>query len=154
MSMLTVAHALDLSSHIGREMGHSDWLTITQDAVDAFAAVSGDDHWIHVDVERAGREMPGGRTIVHGVYVLSLIPALQRDIYRIERRGRGLNYGFDRVRFVSPVPVGSRVRLKQTLADVTKHPAGTKLAIDIAFEVEGGDKPALVARNIILIEDP
>ena len=128
-------------------------MEITQDAINAFAAVSGDDHWIHVDAERAERDMPGGKTIAHGLYVLSLIPTLQRQIYRIEQRGRGLNYGFDRVRFVSPVTVGSRVRLKQTLADVTTHKAGTKLEIDLTFEIEGADKPALVARNTILIED-
>lgn len=152
--MLTVENALDLKSHAGKEMGTSEWLTVTQTNIDDFAKISGDDHWIHVDVERAKREMPDGRTIVHGLYLISLIPVLQRQIYSISNRGRGLNYGYDKVRFVSPVAVDSRIRLKQTLVDAIPHRLGARLEIDLEIEIEGGKKPAMVARNILLIENP
>ena len=152
--MLTVDYALDLKAHVGAVLGHSGWHTVTQQAIDAFAANSGDDNWIHVDVERARREIPGGRTIAHGLYLLSLAPALQREIYAIRNRGKGLNYGYDRVRFLASVPVESRIRLKQTLANVAEHARGARLEFDLEIEVEGSDKPALVARHILLIENP
>lgn len=151
--MLTVEHALDLKAHEGHELGASDWITVIQQDIDDFARLTGDDHWIHVDVPRAETEMPHGKTIAHGLFVLSFVPALQRQIYQIRQRGRGFNYGYDRVRFVSPVPVGSRVRLKQTLADANRHDKGTRLEIDVTIEIEGASRPAIVARNIILIED-
>lgn len=150
--MLTVDHALDLKSHSGEVLGYSQWQTVPQKAIDGFAALTGDDHWIHVDVERASREMPEGRTIVHGLYLLGLVPALQRQVYAIRNRGRGLNYGYDRVRFVSSVLVDNRIRLKQTLASAAPHARGTRLEFDVEIEIEGGEKPALVARHILLIE--
>lgn len=152
--MITVGHAQELEAYNGKELGASEWIEITQEGVNRFAALTGDDHWIHVDVARAEKEMPDGRTIAHGLYILSLIPVLQRQIYRIETRGRGLNYGFDRVRFVSPVQTGSRVRLKQKLIDASPHKIGTRLEIEVTFEIEGQDRPAMVASNIILIENP
>lgn len=152
--MLTVEKALDLKPYAGQVMGTSNWVTITQKVIDDFAEISGDDHWIHIDVDRARSEMPDGRTIAHGLYLMSLIPVLQRQIYRIQNRGRGLNYGYDRVRFVSSVAVESRIRLKQTLVDATPHKRGARLEIDVEIEIEGGEKPAMVARNILLIENP
>jgi acyl dehydratase len=153
--MLVAATVGDLTARAGTILGHSDWVTIDQQMVDAFAALSGDDHWIHVDVERASREMPGGRTIAHGLFLLSLIPRLQRDIYRIEKRGIGLNYGYNRIRFVSPVPVGSRVRLALALEAVDPHEQqGTRLITTATIEIEGSEKPALVAENILLIKAP
>jgi len=151
--MLTVDHALDLNSHAGAVLGVSQWVAVTQEAIDDFATLSGDDHWIHVDTERARQEMPQGRTIAHGLYLLALAPVLQRQIYSIRNRGKGLNYGYDRVRFVSPLMVGSRIRLKQTLIDVAPHPRGTRIETDQEIEIDGSDKPALIARNILLIED-
>lgn len=152
--MLVVETTADLATRVGAVLGHSEWVTIDQEMVDAFAALSGDDHWIHVDVERARREMPGGRTITHGLFLLSLIPRLQRDIYRIEKRGIGLNYGYNRVRFVSPVPVGSRVRLVLALDSIEPHAQGMRLVTTATIEIEGGDKPALVAENILLVKAP
>ena len=151
--MLTVERTIELKAHAGEVLGSSDWITIGQEAIDTFARVTGDDHWIHVDRERASREMPGGRTIAHGLYLLSLIPFLQRSIYAVRRRGRGLNYGYDRIRFLSPVPEGSRVRLTLKLVDASPHPRGTRLETEATIELEGSDKPALVASNILLIED-
>jgi acyl dehydratase len=151
--VLTVEHALDLKSYEGQELGTSDWMTVTQKDIDDFARLTGDDHWIHVDVARARTEMRDGKTIAHGLLVLSLIPVLQRQIYRVLQRGRGLNYGFDRVRFVSPVQAGSRVRLRQTMVAAAPHERGTRLEIDATIEIDGTARPAIVARNIVLIED-
>ncbi len=151
--MLAVEHALDLQSQAGHRLGHSGWVEVTQEDIDAFARLTGDDQWVHVDGERAAREMPGGRTIAHGLYLLSLMPRLQRDIYLIRRRGRGLNYGYDRVRFVSPVPVGSRVRLALTLVEAAAHPRGTRIEMEATIELEGAERPAVVARNILLVEN-
>ena len=151
--MLTVDRPLDLKAHEGSELGMSEWVEIRQRDIDAFARLTGDDHWIHVDEARAAVEMPDGRTIAHGLFILSLVPALQRQIYAVRRRGRGLNYGYDRVRFVAPVPVPSRIRLRQTLARATRHEKGTRLEFDVIIETGGAAKPAIVARNILLIED-
>ena len=152
--MLTVEHASDLAAHAGQAIGHSGWVEITQVAIDDFARLTGDDHWIHVDVERAAREMPGGKTIAHGLYVVSLMPRMQRDIYKVEKRGRGLNYGYDRLRFGLPIPVGSRVRLSLTIVEAAPHARGTRLTSEASMEMEGADKPAIVARHIMLIENP
>jgi acyl dehydratase len=152
--MLSVGHASDLAAHSGRLLGHSDWRLITRADIDDFARISGDDQWIHVDPARAARELPGGRTIAHGLFLLSLIPALQRQIYTVRLRGRGLNYGYDRVRFIEPVPVGSRVRLCLTLVAAAAHALGTRIETDVAIECEGLDRPAVSARNIVLIMNP
>jgi acyl dehydratase len=151
--MLTVDQAIDLQCHAGRSIGTSDWFTIEQRQIDDFARLSGDDHWIHVDTERAAREMPAGKTIAHGLYVLSLIPWLQRAIFAIRRRGRGLNYGYDRVRFLAPVQVGSHIRLTMSLVQATRQANATRLELGSTIEIEGSDKPALIARGILLIED-
>lgn len=153
MAIVEVEHARDLAAFAGRALGTTPWTPITQGMIDAFADVTGDDHWIHVDTERAAREMPGGRTIAHGLLLLSLIPKLQREIFHIRQRGRGLNYGYDRVRFTRPVPCDARVRLAQTLVEVLPADGSTRLVLDCEIQLEGSDKPALVARSIILIMD-
>ena len=151
--MLTLQTPSDLLQHVGRKLGTSDWFTIEQRHIDGFAQLTGDDFWIHVDVERAAREMPGGKTIAHGLFTLSLVPMLQRGIWRVEQRGKGLNYGSDRVRYTAPVPVGSRVRLHQTLKTAERVGAGTRITTLCEFEIEGSDRPALVAEFILLIQD-
>lgn len=151
--VIIVETAQDLSAHVNAPPGTSDWVEITQDQIDRFAELSGDDHWIHVDVARAAREQPDGKTIAHGLFLLSLIPRLQRQIFRIERRGAGLSYGYDRVRFTAPVPVGSRVRLSQVVTGVSRRGAATRLALASTVERLGADRPALVASGLLLIED-
>lgn len=151
--MVIVETAMDLQRHAGTHLGATEWMEITQAQTDAFAALTGDDHWIHVDATRAARELPGGRTISHGLFLLSLIPRLQRQLFRIERRGAGLNYGYDRVRFTAPVPVGSRVRLTQTVASATRRGEGTQLALTSTIEIEGSARPALVAEGLLFIAD-
>lgn len=151
---LVLEHAADLAAHVGGPpLGASDWLLLDQEKVSAFAALTGDDHWIHVDVERAGREMPQGRTIVHGFLVLSLIPYLQRGIYTIRRRGKGLNYGCNRVRFTAPVPTGSRVRLRQSVLACVRVDGGTRITFESTMEIEGQERPALVAETLLQIFD-
>src|ERR1700684_3440144 len=107
--MLEVEKPADMKSHIGEKIGTSEWVTVDQAMIDKFAEATGDHQWIHVDVERAKREMPGGKTIAHGILTLSLIAGLGPQTHDIPRRSRGVNYGSDRVRFTSPVPSGSRV---------------------------------------------
>lgn len=151
--MQTFERAADLAAQAGMLLGRSDWVIVDQAKIDAFAELTGDRHWIHVDVERARREMPGGRTISHGLLLLSLIPDLQHQIYAVQQRGAGLNYGYDKVRFVSQVQVDSRVRLALTLVQAEPHAMGTRVMTDSTIEIEGSDRPALVARNILLLKD-
>lgn len=152
--MLTVETVAELATHCGTSLGQSRWQTIDERMVAAFAALTGDDHWIHVDSDRAAREMRDGRTIAHGLLVLSLIPALLRDIYTVRRRGIGLNYGYDRVRFLAQVPVDSRVRLDLVLDAVEPHAQGSRVTTTATMELEGSARPALIARNILLIKAP
>lgn len=136
---------------IGASLGPTDWRRISQAEINAFADLTGDDHWIHVDVARAGSELPEGRTIAHGLYVLSLIPMWQRSLFRIEKRGAGLSYGYDRVRFTAPVPVEAPIRLSQTVRDAAPHKAGTRISLTSTIEVEEPGKTAIVADVILLI---
>ncbi|WP_028603610.1 MaoC family dehydratase [Ottowia thiooxydans] len=151
--MLILQTPADFLDHIGQKLGTSDWFTIEQRHLDGFAEVTGDDFWIHVDTERAAREMPQGKTIAHGLFVLALVPRLQRQIFRVERRGKGLNYGSDRVRYTAPVPVGSRVRLHQSLHAAERVGAGTRITTACEFEIEGQQRPAVVAQFILLLQD-
>jgi acyl dehydratase len=151
--MLLLQTPSDLLAHVGQKLGESDWFTIEQHHIDTFAQVTGDDFWIHVDVARARRDMPGGKTIAHGLFILSLVPRLQRNIFRIEHRGQGLNYGSDRVRYTAQVPVLSRVRLHQTLLKATRQEGATRITTQCEFEIEGQTRPALVAEFILLIRD-
>ncbi|WP_319824047.1 MaoC family dehydratase [Thalassovita sp.] len=151
--MIAVETAVDLARHTEKPLGATEWMEITQTQINAFAELTGDDHWIHVDVARAAREQPDGKTIAHGLFLVSLIPRLQRQLFRIERRGAGLNYGYDRVRFTAPVPAGSFVRLVQTITSVTRRGQGTQLAITSTIEIKGSERPALVADGLLLIGD-
>ncbi|CAN5386065.1 MaoC family dehydratase [soil metagenome] len=143
----------DLAAYVGQKLGVSEWIGFEQSDIDAFAALTGDDHWIHVDVERAARDMPDGKTLVHGFLTLSRIPRLQRTTFNIVNRGKGLNYGCNRVRFTSPLQVGSRVRLHQTLKAFEQVAGGVRLTFDCTIEVEGQERPALVAETVLQIFD-
>jgi len=147
--MLKLEKPTDALQHIGEDLGPSEWLTVTQDMIDKFAEATGDHQWIHVDVERAKREMPGGKTIAHGYLTLSLLPRLAPTLMKIEGRRRGLNYGSNKIRFISPVPAGSRIRLRQRLvnAEETKD-GGVRITSKMTIEVEGGDRPAMVAETL------
>jgi acyl dehydratase len=141
----------DIAQYVGKPLGTSEWMTVDQKMIDTFAALTGDDHWIHIDVDRAAREMPQGKTIAHGFLTLALIPLLQRSVYRIARRGRGLNYGCNRVRFPGPTPVGSRVRLHQTVKAVDPVEGAVRITFECTIEVEGAPRPAVVAETVLQI---
>jgi len=150
--MLTVSFA-DLPALAGHEIGVSDWLIIDQSRIDLFAEATGDRQWIHVDRERAAREMPGGKTIAHGYLTLALIPALIQELLKIEGLKRGLNYGADKARFTNMVPEGSRVRARQKLLSVEPKGGGLKLVSEITIEIEGQKRPACIAETIAIIYD-
>ena len=144
--MLTVETPKDLKQHIGETLGPSDWITVDQAMIDKFAEATGDHQWIHVDVERAKKEMPGGKTIAHGYLTLSLLPRLAPTLLKVNKRKRGVNYGSNKIRFTNPVPAGSRIRLKQTIKAVEDVPDnGVRITSEMVIEVEGQERPALVA---------
>jgi acyl dehydratase len=150
--MLKVEKPQDLLQHVGEELGPSEWLTVTQEMIDKFADATGDHQWIHVDVERAKKEMPGGRTIAHGYLTLSLLPRLAPTLMKVEKRRRGLNYGSNRVRFTAPVPAGGRVRLRQKLLKVEPvEDNGVRVTSEMTMEVEGNNRPAMVAETLGII---
>jgi len=146
--MLELETPKDLLQHLGRELGPSDWMTVDQAMIDKFADATGDHQWIHVDVERAKREMPGGTTIAHGYLTLSLVPRLAATLMRVKKRSRGLNYGSNKVRFINPVPAGARIRLRQRIANVEEIQGGVRVTSEMTVEVEGQARPALVAETI------
>ena len=149
--MLILSKPSDFATYRDQKLGHSDWFTIEQSHISQFAALTGDDFWIHVDESRALKEMPVGKTIAHGLFVLSLIPLLQRQIFKIEKRGKGINYGSNKVRYIEPVPVGSRIRLHQSLAAVEVGEWSTKITTLNTFELQGALRPAVVADFILLL---
>jgi acyl dehydratase len=150
--MLKVEKPQDLLQHVGEELGPSEWLTVTQEMIDKFADATGDHQWIHVDVERAKKEMPGGKTIAHGYLTLSLLPRLAPTLMKVEKRRRGLNYGSNRVRFTAPVPAGARVRLRQKLVKVEPvEDNGFRVTSEMTMEVEGNSRPAMVAETLGII---
>jgi len=149
MNTLVVESPKDLKEHIGREFGPSDWMTVDQAMIDKFAEATGDHQWIHVDVERAKREMPGGKTIAHGYLTLSMVPRLAATLVKVEKRRRGVNYGSNKVRFTNVVPAGSRVRLRQRIVAVDEvSGGGYRITSQMTIEVEGQERPALVAETM------
>ncbi len=147
--MKTIGSVDEAVEAIGAELGVSRWVEVNQPRIDQFADVTGDHQWIHVDVERAESESPYSTTIAHGFLTLSLIPGLSKDNYRVENAKMGLNYGLNKVRFLAPVPAGSRVRVRSVLDDVTKIGDDTvNLTVQHTVEVDGSEKPAAVAELI------
>jgi acyl dehydratase len=143
----------DLRARVGQELGVSDWLTVDQSRIDQFAECTGDDQWIHVDVERARRESPFGAPVAHGYLTLSLLALTALEIL-IRPAGitQAFNYGLDRVRFIAPVKVGSRIRNRIRLLSVDEKPgARALLTTENTIEIEGEDKPALTAVALAMI---
>ncbi len=148
--MKTVSYE-DLPQLAGQEVGVSDWIVIDQDRINKFADATNDHQWIHVDVERAKTGMPGGKTIAHGYLTLSLIPFFGQQILRVTGISRGINYGSNKVRFTSMVPVGSRLRARQKVLAVEPRGGGLQVTSEFAIEVEGQPRPACVAETIGLL---
>jgi acyl dehydratase len=145
--MTTITGLDQLKDAEGQELGASEWHEVTQKDIDAFADVTGDHQWIHVDPERA-RDTPFGGTIAHGYYTLSLAPRFSEQILKLEGFAFGVNYGLNKVRFPAPLPVGSRVRMRGKVASVEPIPGGAQLTLELTFEREGGDKPVCVAETL------
>jgi acyl dehydratase len=134
----------ELRSAVGSQLGVSDWVTVDQSHIDTFAEATGDHQWIHVDQERA-KAGPFGATIAHGFLTLSLLPVLVSQTYRIEGTKMGVNYGLNKVRFTSPVPVGTEVRGNIELVDIADVSGGVQMTTKVTVEIEGSERPALVA---------
>ena len=146
--MLTITGIDELKTKVGEELGVSEWHEVTQADIDAFAEATGDHQWIHVDPERAA-QTPFGSTIAHGLYTLSLGPVLTEEAFSLEGIAFGLNYGYDRVRFPSPLPVDSRLRMRATLTSVDDVSGGIQMKVTQTFEREGGEKPVCVAEQLV-----
>jgi acyl dehydratase len=149
MPVREVADIEELRSLTGQEIAVGDWFEITQERINQFADATNDRQWIHVDVDRAKKESPFGSTIAHGFLTLSLFPYLAQQALRLRRGPRlAINYGSNRVRFTSPVPVNSRIRVRMTLLEVSPVEGGWQLRWQTTVEIEGRDKPACVAETL------
>jgi len=140
----------ELKGLVGKEAGASDWFEVTQSRINAFADATEDHQWIHVDVERAKADSPFHATIAHGFLTLSLLPHLVSQAVKVQGDFKmGINYGLNRLRFVSPVLAGSNVRARLTLQSVEDVPGGNQITWSVTCEIEGGTKPALVAEWLV-----
>jgi acyl dehydratase len=145
-----VIHGLEeFRSLVGQPLGTSDWYDVTQERVNAFAAATGDHQWIHTDPERAARESPYKTTIAHGFFSLALTIMLAEQAFRLEGVKMVVNYGLNRVRFPSSVPVGSRLRMNVQLVSITDAAQGVQVVLKETFEVEGQPRPACVAEQVL-----
>jgi acyl dehydratase len=141
----------EIKSAIGTEIGVSDWVEVSQDRINRFAEATCDEQWIHVDQERAKKELPGGTTIAHGLLSLALAPLFIRSVIGLKELRNTLNYGADRIRYLAPVPAGSRLRGRVTIAEAEDVPPdGLRVHYHLVIEIEGSKKPACVAELIAL----
>lgn len=132
----------------GSELGPTDWMEITQDRVNLFAEATDDHQWIHVDPEKAAGG-PFGGTIAHGLLTLSLLPHFTHQLYRVDNIAMAINYGYNKVRFITPVRVGAKVRARAAIADVATLNGAVQATMTVTVEIEGSDKPAAVAESIV-----
>lgn len=145
--MTTTITYAELPSLVGTDLGWSSWLDVTQERVNTFADATDDHQWIHVEPERA-KDSPFGGAIAHGFLTLSLAVPMWTELLDVDGVGMKVNYGLDKVRFISPVPVGSRVRMNAVIAEVTEIAGGFQLTVDQTIEAEGSSKPAVAARGL------
>jgi acyl dehydratase len=138
----------ELGKAVGEQLGYSDWHTVTQDQINAFADATGDHQWIHIDLEAAAKG-PFGTTIAHGFLTLSLIPMLVVQVSRVNGIRMGVNYGLNKVRFPAPVPVGSKLRAGVKVLSFGEIPGGAQAVNEVTIEREGGDKPCCVAETVV-----
>lgn len=146
--MREIASLAALKELIGQEVAVSNWVDITQERVNQFAEATGDRQWIHIDVERSRKESPFGGTVAHGFLTLSLLPKLMESAIVMPDVKMGVNYGLNKVRFMAPVPVGSRIRARMKLLTVDDIPGGAQVSWEVTMEREGSDKPVCVAESI------
>jgi len=143
----TFASTAELAGAVGADLGTTDWITVTQDQVDKFADATLDHQWIHTDSDRA-RQGPFGGPIAHGYLTMSLASHFLSDLARVDGISMGINYGVDKVRFPSPVPVGSKLRGHGEVVDVKEVPGGVQAVVRVTIEREGGDKPAAIVDTV------
>jgi len=152
MSQREFENVAALAAAVGQDLGPSDWFALDQGRIDGFAGVTKDDFWLHTDPVRAARESPHGKTLVHGMLTLSLMAHLARRIWVLKTMTSGVNYGYDKVRFIAPVHPGDSVRLRRTLLAVESTEQGCKLRFKDVMEIDGRDKPACIAENISIYQ--
>ncbi|KSZ60176.1 dehydratase [Rhodococcus pyridinivorans KG-16] len=140
----------EVEKAVGEHLGYSDWLEIDQKRIDLFAEATGDHQWIHVDPERA-KDGPYGKTIAHGYLTLSLLPILGTQIFSLEGLKMKVNYGSNKVRYPAPVPVGSRIRGGAEFKSLERTAKGANLVVGYTIEIEGGERPALVAETVVVL---
>ncbi|NYD57158.1 acyl dehydratase [Nocardioides marinisabuli] len=148
MAPLTVDIA-DMASAVGAEIGPSGWLLMEQSRINAFADATGDHQWIHVDEERAASG-PFGATVAHGYLTLAMVPQLLAEILHVTGRTSGVNYGMEKVRFISPVREGARIRMSGRIAGATPRAGGIQYRLEMVIELEGSEKPAMVGEFLVL----
>jgi acyl dehydratase len=148
MPVRTIDSVATLRGLVGQEVGVSDWLEVTQDRIQGFADVTLDDQWIHTDVERCKQESPFGTTIAHGFLTLSLLSYLHRETVRVNGGKMSINYGLNRVRFISPVRQGARIRTRSMVASLDDFDGGVQVTWQVTVEMDGSEKPAMVAEWI------
>lgn len=149
MPVTQIESIVDLAGYVGREVGVSEWLEVSQERINQFAEATEDRQWIHTDVERAARESPFKSTIAHGFLSLSLLSELGKRTMVVSGVRMGINYGLNRVRFVSPVPAGARIRGRFTLATLEEINGGVQATWNVTVERDGGDKPCCVAEWLV-----
>ncbi len=149
MAQVTINGIEELKGLAGQEVGVSDWFEVSQDVIQAFADATGDQQWIHVDVDRAKAESPFGGPIAHGLLTLSLGPVLMFQVFEVTGVAGGINYGYGKVRFPAPVPSGSKLRVRAAIASVEEVPGGVQATVTQTFEIEGGTKPVCVAEALV-----
>lgn len=151
--VLVLARPADFELHVGAPLGPGEWHTVDQTLIDDFARVTGDHTWVHVDRNRAAAEMPGGVTIGHGLLTLALVPQMLGKLYSIDAERRAYTYGYDTVRFVSPVPAGARLRLRGTVSRADRDARGLLVRLALVVEIEGQERPAMATEMIEIFFD-
>ena len=144
----TISSFEDFKVFEGQEIGVSEWLEVTQEQIDQFADATNDHQWIHVDVDRAKKEMPGSKTIAHGYLTLSMIPTMSSSFIEFKNLERAINYGVNRVRFTNPVPVNSKIRVRATDVRVRQRSGAVHVIGETTVEIQGEEKPACVAETV------
>ena len=144
----TISSFEDFKVFEGQEIGVSEWLEVTQEQIDQFADATNDHQWIHVDVDRAKKEMPGFKTIAHGYLTLSMIPTMSSSFIEFKNLERAINYGVNRVRFTNPVPVNSKIRVRATVVRVRRRSGAVHVIGETTVEIQGEEKPACVAETV------
>lgn len=138
----------EFAAAAGEDLGTTEWLVVDQARIDSFANATGDQQWIHVDPQRAANG-PYGSTIAHGLLTLSLLPVFQHQLYRVDGVSMAINYGFDKVRFINPVPVGSALRASSRIVEVTTLPGAVQGKVATTIEIQGQDRPAAVVESVV-----